>query len=862
MTDLRLDPAAAATIREEIARAGGREVCFLAEVGPERTVVRPRAVARGNRAAVLAVARDAPEGALVVHNHPSGALEPSDADLGVASRVYQEGLGSAIVDNDATTLYVVVEPPEPREVEPLDPSVLDALVSPGGALSSIHEGYEDRPCQQEMLRLVTRLYNDGGIGVVEAGTGTGKSLAYLLPAVAWTLRNGERTVVSTATINLQEQLATKDLPLVREVLDEPFSWALVKGRGNYVSIRRARLAASSAPDLFEDAPGGELDAILEWLETTRDGSLSDLTFVPDADVWEEVRSDTDICLRAECPHFQECHYQRSRREAASADVLIVNHHLLLTDLAVRRSTGDFRGPAVLPPYRHVVLDEAHNLEDAATSHLGSEASRVGLYRALARLDRKGKGVLATVQARLLGGPPDATRKELLSRIEGRVRPGVDEARVRLGSFFDLLEPAFRDAREPGAESVRIEDGGFDPADDPAVDESFRALATTLESLRREVERLRDRIEGSDRWSDALEGRLLDLRSLENRVAAGLGALRTVLAPGDEGTTHVRWIERRGGGGRRTTNLALAAAPVEPRALLRELLFERVETAVLTSATLATRDGFGFLRGRLGLDDDDTLRVEEKRLASPFDYRRQGLLCVPTDLPDARAETAAFDRRSADAVWSVAEITDGGVLALFTSYRALDRVAEALRERGVEGRWPLYVHGEAPRARLMESFARSGRGILLGTASFWEGIDVPGRPLRALVLQKLPFRVPTEPITEARVEAIEEAGGNAFTEYMLPLAAIRLKQGFGRLVRSRDDRGAVVLLDDRIVRKSYGRYLVGSLPEAPLVKGPWEEVARGLEGFYDPDGTAPGPGEGRGVGEVGDAHLSGVRRPVD
>ncbi|HSR43115.1 MAG TPA: DEAD/DEAH box helicase, partial [Longimicrobiales bacterium] len=391
---LHLTPEAAERIRAEIARAGGREVCFLAGVGPGGEITDPRAVARGNRDAVLAAARDAAEGGVMIHNHPTGLLEPSGSDLAVAGRLYDQGLGTAITDNQASRLFVVVEPPEPRIVEPLDPGELDGIVAPGGPLSRLHPSYEDREGQRRMTRLVTERYNEGGVAVVEAGTGTGKSLAYLLPAAIWAVRNGERTVISTNTINLQEQLVSQDLPLVDRLVEGEVEWALVKGRANYVSIRRARLALASADSLFEDDRTEELRAVVEWTRTTEDGSLTDLPFAPSSEVWEEVESDSDICLRARCPHFQECFYQKSRRRAASAKLLVVNHALLFTDVSVRRATENWSQAAVLPRYRHLILDEAHNVEDAATAHLGVEVTRRGLFRLFSRLDRKGKGVLS------------------------------------------------------------------------------------------------------------------------------------------------------------------------------------------------------------------------------------------------------------------------------------------------------------------------------------------------------------------------------------------------------------------------------------------------------------------------------------
>jgi ATP-dependent DNA helicase DinG len=387
-----------------------------------------------------------------------------------------------------------------------------------------------------------------------------------------------------------------------------------------------------------------------------------------------------------------------------------------------------------------------------------------------------------------------------------------------------------------------------------VAEGFSRLLGGLERLEREVGRLRRAIEEDQALEERLEGRLLDLRSAERRLGAAQVSLRLVLEPGDRAQELVRWLEVRGRGRRR--NLALAAAPIELGPLLREHLFGRVETAVLTSATLATRRRFDFLRDRLGLDAtglealDPVPEVVESVVPSPFDFRRQALLVVPTDLPDPGSGSGDLDEATARAVEALAELSGGGIFALFTSHRALKRVAVLLRESGADRRWPLFVHGEDDRTRLLTGFVEHGHGVLLGTASFWEGVDVPGDPLRGLVIQKLPFRVPTEPVTAARLEAIEARGGNAFWQYMLPLAALRLKQGFGRLIRARTDRGAVVLLDHRILRRRYGVYLRDSLPDAPLVKGPWREVERALARFYGETALTSGSAERARGGVVG------------
>lgn len=824
MEPIFLGKEAVRRLRAEIAKANGNEVCFLASIKEGGEIAEPRVVARGHRAAVLAAVRDGKPGQLVLHNHPSGPIEPSNADLDVAAQLYDNGLGFAIIDNEARELYVVLEPVLPKVVLPLDPEEIAATLAPGGPISEAHAAYEDRATQRDLARAVTRAYNEGGVAVLEAGTGTGKSVAYLIPAILWALRNRERTIVSTNTINLQEQLVRKDLPFLRRALGESFRFALVKGRGNYISIRRAILAEQTQTVLFDEVQQNSLSALMQWVKTTEDGSLQDLPFTPTPDLWDEVVSDSDVCLRAKCPHFEQCFYQKARRDAAAADVIVANHSLLFSDIAVRRSQNNYTAPAVLPAYKRVILDEAHNVEDAATEHLGANITRRGLLRILNRLDKRGKGLLSAFEVKLLVGKDDLLQQDALKQID-RLRPAVERVRELTVTMFEFVEEL----------TARADDGIMRLNDEfcaspqwtHGMDVSYENLVTALAALARAIEQLRDTVMVDRDWSDALTEQLVELHGSAGRVHSAADALKLVFTGQGAETPLVRWLERRHG---RELNHAIRAAPVEIADALRDALFDRVETAVLTSATLATRDGFSFVRSRLGITSG--LRVREAVYASPFAYDEQTMIAIPTDLPAPRNdEHPELHRITAEIVADLAEITDGGIFVLFTSYRALKSVAANLRGSGIERRWPLFVQGESSRARLLDAFVASGRGILLGVTSFWEGVDVPGDPLRGIVISKLPFKVPTEPLTAARVEAIERDGGSSFMEYILPHAALRLKQGFGRLIRSSADRGAVVLLDRRVLEKGYGRYFLDTLPAAPTIAGPWIELSEQLLKFY-------------------------------
>ncbi len=820
----RIAASAAAGIRTAISLAGGREVCFVCTADADGSVVTARVVSRGDVRGVLALPGFAQRGELLLHNHPSGILEPSDPDLEIAARMHDQGVGFAITNNDATDLYVVVEVPRVRPVIRVDLAEIEAELGPDGDIARLHARYEDRPGQRAYARSVARLYNGGGIGLLEAGTGIGKSLGYLLPALRWAAANGERTIVSTNTINLQEQLVGKDLPFLAQALrDQPVRFALLKGWRNYLCLHRLDQARSAGTTLFDADAEGDLEMLSAWAARTRDGTRSDLPVEPRDEVWDEVAAESDLCLRLKCPHFDRCFLYAARREAAQADVIVVNHHLLLADLAVRRSTQNWEDAAVLPPYRRLVIDEGHHLEDAAAAHLGASISRRGLDRLLTRLERRGKGLLPTLAARLEG------RKDLLSvasldLVHARLFSSVRAAAAKGGLVFDLLDTVLVEASQP---VLRVDDAfGEHPAWRGGLRAALDDLVGELALLADGLRLVRERLEQDPLAAEQVAALIGEVRGVTRRLQAAGDALRSGLSPSPDAPPAVRWMEIRG----RDRNLAVTSVPLDLAPILRDDLFRRLETGVVTSATLAAEGRFDFLRGRLGLDEPD-VEPECGVFRSPFDFYSQSVLGIPIDFPAPNDDPRAHLDAVSSAVAELVEMADGGVFALFTSHRDVRLVAEALRARGIDRRWPLLVHGDEGRDVLLRRFRETGRGVLLGTASFWEGVDVPGQPLRVLVLAKLPFRVPTEPLTAARSEAVEARGGNAFLDYLLPDAALKLKQGFGRLIRTTEDYGAVVLMDPRVFTRSYGASLVDGLPPARRVVGPWDEVRREIAKLF-------------------------------
>ena len=821
----RIAPGIRAHLAGEIAAAGGREVSFVAQVDRDGVITGARTVARGTVGMVLALPGVACRGEMLLHNHPSGHLTPSGADLDVAARLHDGGVGFGIIDNGATELYVVVEVPHDRAVVPIDPFEIIETLGERGAVAGHLGQYEDRRSQRDMAAYVADGYNDGGVLLLEAGTGVGKSFAYLVPALAWARANGERTVVSTNTINLQEQLVGKDLPLLRLALaNEEYTptFALLKGWRNYLCLARLQQAVGSQRTLLEQDKLDELLGIAEWAGHTGDGTLSDLPVTPSPEVWDEVSAEPDLCTRLKCSYFDRCFLFRARRKAAEADVVVVNHHLLAADLSVRQAQDNWEEAAVLPPYRRLILDEGHHLEEVAATHLGLQVTSRGVRRLLNRFERNGRGLAPTL-AHELAGRTDLLSRASLDLLRERLLPAVADARRATDALFLRLSDRLQADQTP---QLRL---GDDFATDSVWDEG---LGFELDAALGAFRTLREMVEGiADRLAQAEEserrGQLLqELRGVMRRLDGIADGLNRSLRPVGGGTPTVRWMERTARGG----HIQLSAVPLDLAPILRKLLFDRLDTVVLTSATLAAGGDFGFLESRLGLGGEDSpVRVREV-FASPFDYPSQCVFGIPNNLPEPREDESGHGAAVVQVVSDLAFAADGGMFVLFTSHASLRRAAVELR--GVLGaRWPILVQGEAPRDVLLRRFRAAENAILLGTDSFWEGVDVPGRALRALVLNKLPFKVPSEPLTAARLERLAEEGLDGFVHYLLPHAALKLKQGFGRLIRSRTDVGVVVLLDSRVVTKRYGPLLLDGLPRADRVVGSWAQVRTRCEDFF-------------------------------
>lgn len=613
-------------------------------------------------------------------------------------------------------------------------------------ISDCLPNFEEREGQSLMVESCKQAYLEDSTLLVEAGTGIGKSIAYLIAALTW---EGEPTIIATHTIALQEQLLKKDIPLLLKALGIKAGVTLMKGMSNYLCLRKLH-------DL-EEKP----NALMKWANKTEEGTRSEFSFSHD------VAAETESCSHARCPHFKECFFFKAKKRAQEAKVVIVNHHLLFADLAIRQSSDNYDQPCILPAFNRLIIDEAHHTEEVATEYFAQRTNRNSILRLLIRALAKLHRLEAKNELNLMVEKRDLA--ELTDQLFNGLESQEEKRRITNLKELEKVQPIAQDLVERG-----------------------RAFLASLNSIE----------------SKEKEGVVADLKGICQQLEKHFTILGNFILK-ELDKDHVRWIEKD----------SLVEARLEVASLLKEALFDKLSTVILCSATLSTAGDFGFIKSRLGIEESI-----EKSFESPFNFEKQALLATCLDLPDPR--DAAFTTRVGQTLHAVIQASEGNAFVLFTSYQML-RDCKAAYDLS----YPLLAQGDEPRTELLDRFRKTDGAVLFGTDSFWEGVDVVGDSLRLVVIVKLPFRVPSDPLFQARSEAVTLRGDSAFFHLALPQAMLKFKQGFGRLIRHRSDRGCVVCLDSRLMKKGYGKAFIKSLPPLELFAGSEKEMVDRLESFY-------------------------------
>ena len=801
-------------IRSEIASSNENEVFFVGEINHDGKVTSVSVGSRGNLHSVPVNQDLKRKGSVLIHNHPGGNLTPSDADLSVAAVSSENAQGFYIINNDVTEIYVVVEPVLPKVIKKLDVDDAAFYISKDGPLAKINKNFEERLSQIELLKNIAKTFNQNKTGVFEAGTGVGKSYAYLIPSILWAVQNNERVVISTGTINLQQQLCLKDIPQAIKITGKPVKFILMKGRQNYICKRRLQDALNSK-DLFEN--NDDLDRIAQWQDSCDSGSKSELSFLPSESVWNRINSESDACMALRCPYYSQCFVMKVKKEASAANILVVNHHLLFADIESRLHGAGYDDAVVLPPYKRIIFDEAHGIETAATSFFSESFNRFKILKPLNLLYRKKKnsamGFLFSVSMLSKEEEKSFQAYQMISKIK---------------SDLTNLETLALD--------LCIQENNLWL--NPLTFRNFQPVLSMCQTLAKDISVFTSLV------LEVLDGVPEDDRDIPyfwetkvlNRRLSDYSVILNDFFMWEEKPDKVFWLQKKNLPSDMQKDdelnfyINFIETPLDIAPLMNQGIFEPMDSVVCTSATLKTGRDFSYWLRHNGLYFSDSDEVLQGEFFSPFPYKENMIFLVPKDIPFP--DEPDFQIYVENVLKNLILKAKGRTLVLFTSYESLrlsyNNIFSTMLANGIK----LLRQGSDDNARILKNFKDDVSSVLFATDSFWQGVDVPGESLSQVIIVKLPFTVPNDPVFKARSEAIRKKGGNSFMELSVPEAIIKFRQGVGRLIRKNTDKGTVVVLDRRIYEKQYGSLFLANVPECKKYYEPVSKILDIIEEFLD------------------------------
>ena len=798
-------------MRLEISQSGGNEVFFRGIPDGEGLVSAVEVIARGNSSSVAALLNMMRKNEVIIHNHPSGVLIPSDEDVSISSMYGEVGGASYIVNNAVDDIYVIVPLKEFIKID------VDEYFGENGAIHKNFGKFEVRREQYEMAKFIENSMNENKKLIVEAGTGTGKTIAYLLPTLLYAIENNLKVIVSTNTINLQEQLINKDIPLLKKIIDEDFNYQIVKGRGNYLCKRKLYNIDVTEKETDTEEEKTEKNIIrnlIDWdKNVTRTGDRNELKYEISNSIWEKVNSEADMCKGVKCPYYSKCYFFNARKNIADATLLIVNHHMFFADLAIRNQTGFYTNYSILPNYDIVVFDEAHNIEDTARNYFTFETSKISFGRLMGNIynrrvvNSSNGGAIVRLMIYLNESlssqeyeKVDELKEDVIAELNVFYDKGID--------IFDKLIYLFSENNDNREIKIKIDKQKM--RNNKAFREVMEINSQFKESYGNLVIRINKFLNTVSNYNlEDKEGFLFEFSRYYERLKQYYKKFEFILEGKEEG--YVYWANVT----KIRPNVKLYATPFDISDELKDNLFTKMDRMIFTSATLAVDNKFDYYKKSIGLMKENRRKIDERIVKSPFNYEKQMKVYIPEDALDPT--NIEFIRDLEEFIEGVIKSTKGHCFLLFTSYSTLNFLYNQLKSHFSEKEYTLIKQNDFPRHEMIEIFKNSKNPILFGTDSFWEGVDVQGEQLKSVIITKLPFKVPNDPVTEAIIENIRKNGQNPFNDYQVPQAVIKFKQGVGRLIRSKTDSGNIIILDNRIIKKMYGKKFLTVLPRNKVIE---------------------------------------------